>query len=754
MKQLNRSWITTAKGIYLCFFAVFALIREVMAVQAFAGSPLVLYGLFAVGGVLIGAELLTDRCPFFAKSQWIPMLFLIASGVSVAVNPETDLISNIKAIAWMGLYFMLLLPGRAEDPHEKKIWNWVIGYTFVALVFLAVLSIPMYFYDVEYQFLKETGFPSTQGFNSRYMRLWGLYRDPNTAGMYCLIGIAYGVYLFAKTRSIWLRVLLAVSNLILFVMTVLGNSRTVIVAGVVTAGWIALYTVYTGMNKIGRKRIWLSLICAVLSAALMIGAFAGMKKVAPYVKFAVQMNCDEQQWVSIHGLYDRIFRVSGLDIKDGFQEVQNPEELLSEEQKETAPEALEEIIPECNEESVPKEQKETATAESKETEETEQTAHKNEDVQGIVVMTANGPCYYENGELVTNSAGLRKIGDDYYFVRTSGNCATGLYECWTTKCDLPCDYYEFGLDGKMLQGIAVTADGPGYYVNGKRAKDCAGLTKIGNDYYFIRSSGDCATGLYDCWTTNCDLPCDSYEFGPDGKMLQGVAITATGPRYYENGKPATNRTGLTKIGNDYYFIKSNGDCATGLYNCWISNCDLPCDNYEFAVDGKMFLAEDGTPLHGVVKLDGSGVETLDRTDVPDDVSNGRFDIWADALDVFFAKPIFGASPRGISQVAKEVAPDGVVAKYGFATHNGYLEVLAGTGILGFGLMFVFLVMLAWNILRRTFAEVFSGETLLYSSVLMLMVCECMFISDVFFVLSFGGVAFWMAAGRILQQNRE
>jgi len=30
----------------------------------------------------------------------------------------------------------------------------------------------------------------------------------------------------------------------------------------------------------------------------------------------------------------------------------------------------------------------------------------------------------------------------------------------------------------------------------------------------------------------------------------------------------------------------------------------------------------------------------------------------------------------------------------------------------------------------------------------------MFISDVFFVLSFGGVVFWMAAGRILQQKQR
>ena len=310
----------------------------------------------------------------------------------------------------------------------------------------------------------------------------------------------------------------------------------------------------------------------------------------------------------------------------------------------------------------------------------------------------------------------------------------------------------------VQRSIVLTEYGPAYYENDVMIKDRAGLTRIDDDYYFVSTTGICATGVYYCWATNCNLPCDNYEFGADGRMLQGIVMKEDGPWYYENGKLVTNRPGLIKIGDDYYFLSTSGKFAIGQYYCWATNCDMPCDNYVFDETGKMLWGYYGEPLHAISQVeeakDRTGLEILDRTDIPDDISNGRFAIWADALTVFSSRPFFGVSPRGILQAARDVAPDGMIVRYGFATHNGYLEVLAGTGILGFGLMFVFLVMLAWNILRRTFAEVFSGETLLYSSVLMLMVCECMFISDVFFVLSFGGVAFWMAAGRILQQNRE
>jgi len=58
----------------------------------------------------------------------------------------------------------------------------------------------------------------------------------------------------------------------------------------------------------------------------------------------------------------------------------------------------------------------------------------------------------ENRKLVTNDAGLRKIGDDYYFVASNGRCATGEYNCWATKCDLPTGTYEFDAECKMIAG--------------------------------------------------------------------------------------------------------------------------------------------------------------------------------------------------------------------------------------------------------------------------------------------------------------
>ena len=207
-------------------------------------------------------------------------------------------------------------------------------------------------------------------------------------------------------------------------------------------------------------------------------------------------------------------------------------------------------------------------------------------VDGLAVMN-DGTYYYVNGKVVSDKAGLTKIGDDYYFISAKGKCATGKYYAWATNCDLPCGNYEFGEDGKLLQGIVEKEDGVYYYVNGKINSKYAGLTKVGDDYYFVAANGRCATGKYYAWATNCDLPCSEYEFGADGKMLQGIVEKENGIYCYVNGKLGGNVAGLTKVGDDYYFIASNGKVATGKYYAWATNCDLPCGNYEFGADGKM-----------------------------------------------------------------------------------------------------------------------------------------------------------------------
>ncbi len=188
--------------------------------------------------------------------------------------------------------------------------------------------------------------------------------------------------------------------------------------------------------------------------------------------------------------------------------------------------------------------------------------------------------YYENDEVVPGK-GLVKIGEDYYYVRSNGYVATGRYYVTNNNGLLASRWYDFAEDGKMLLKNGVV-DGK-YYVND--ILTAAGLVKIGDDYYYVRSNGCVATGRYYVSNNNGLLDSRWYDFAEDGKMLlkNGVIDGV----YYVND--VITAAGLIKIGNDYYYVRGNGKVATGRYYVTTNNGLLPSDYYVFDDDGKMLI---------------------------------------------------------------------------------------------------------------------------------------------------------------------
>ena len=230
-------------------------------------------------------------------------------------------------------------------------------------------------------------------------------------------------------------------------------------------------------------------------------------------------------------------------------------------------------------------------------------------LQGVVEKE-DGLYYYVNGKL--GECGLTKIGDDYYDVYWGGVVRTGKQYTPRTNCDLPVGNYEYGADGKMLQGVVEKEDGLYYYVNGKLGE--CGLTKIGDDYYDVYWGGVVRTGKQYTPRTNCDLPVGNYEYGADGKMLQGVVEKEDGLYYYVNGK--LGECGLTKDKDgNYYDVYWGGVVKTGKQYVSRTNCDLPVGNYEFGEDGKMLnglvVREDATYYYENGKLGDCGLRNID-----------------------------------------------------------------------------------------------------------------------------------------------
>ena len=212
-----------------------------------------------------------------------------------------------------------------------------------------------------------------------------------------------------------------------------------------------------------------------------------------------------------------------------------------------------------------------------------------------VMETADGYYYFVDGK-ADSVYGLFEYDGDYFFALKNGKLITRqVYYAFKTNCDLPVDNYEFGADGKMLQGI-VEKDGSYYYYTNGKTGAVYGLFEYEGEYYFALMNGQLITSqFYYAWKTVCDLSVGNYEFGADGKVLSGIIELADGYYYYTNGK-AGREYGLVNINGDYYFVMMDGKIITDQsYYAWKTVCDLPADTYEFGTDGKM--------LQGIVEKD-------------------------------------------------------------------------------------------------------------------------------------------------------
>ncbi len=213
--------------------------------------------------------------------------------------------------------------------------------------------------------------------------------------------------------------------------------------------------------------------------------------------------------------------------------------------------------------------------------------------EGTVIEIDGVKYYYKNGKGV--EAGLIKFEGDYYCAKYDGKLVTNeIYYANTTACDLPKGRYEFGADGKMLQGL-VEKDGEFYYYENGRGVE-KGLIKIDGDYYYAQYAGKLVRNqIYYANVTACDLPRGKYEFGADGKMLQGIVEKDGKLYYYENGRGVEK--GLIKYNGDYYFTKYAGEIITDqIFYAYMTNCDLGKGRYEFGPDGKMY--------NGIIEKDG------------------------------------------------------------------------------------------------------------------------------------------------------
>ncbi len=145
-------------------------------------------------------------------------------------------------------------------------------------------------------------------------------------------------------------------------------------------------------------------------------------------------------------------------------------------------------------------------------------------------------------------------------------------------------------------------------------------------------------------------------------------------------------------------------------------------------------------------------EDLIRDDVNEEnISNNRFAIWKDYFELSLKRPFFGIGPRNEVEYIKEQMPDSFVAKREYSSHNGYLALLVGGGIIGTLLMFGFIIMNIYHIASYLIRRSGKGDKyyltiLLFAAILATAAIAAVSLKAFFFCNSIIDHLFWFTLG--------
>lgn len=148
----------------------------------------------------------------------------------------------------------------------------------------------------------------------------------------------------------------------------------------------------------------------------------------------------------------------------------------------------------------------------------------------------------------------------------------------------------------------------------------------------------------------------------------------------------------------------------------------------------------------------AGKISLERSDVENnpDASNGRLGLWKSGIELFKTNIIFGTSPKGIFEYAKEILPTTFIARTQKYTHNTYVNIITSTGLIGAIPIFTFFIRSFFMVVTRAYGKTnyfFKNNFGLNAQIVLAIAASAFFLNDIVLVNSIGTLLFWLFLGR-------
>lgn len=148
--------------------------------------------------------------------------------------------------------------------------------------------------------------------------------------------------------------------------------------------------------------------------------------------------------------------------------------------------------------------------------------------------------------------------------------------------------------------------------------------------------------------------------------------------------------------------------------------------------------------------EGKSSNLVKRNDVTlDNFTSNRTRIWKDYIKSMKGRYIIGTSPRNMMDYMEETGLSEYVVDRKYETHNGFLSLFVGCGLIGVSVILTFVVFVCKKILKYCFGKnVVANEFIcVFSVLIVILIYTCAF-TELFFVNNLTTTIFWMLLGGI------
>ena len=312
--MLKKSLLSQLNTVYICLMIVYMAIREVLPLNFLISSTAVSAAVFAVGAVLIAADLLTKRKCISGRMQDLLILFLAVCCVSSIINMKLGIFDNIKFIATLALQYFIFFcftKGDSREETEKKL-NAVSLTVIIVWAAVVLFCILAYFFTIDIiVFDKGSWGITNQGFSTEYARLWGVLQDPNYAGGTSIFSVFASVRFILISKKLHTRILNGLNILLQTAYIILGGSRATLLLLIAAIAVFCTYRFLFSTEKKSAAEIIRGFGKTAVSAVLAVALIFSVKAGLPYLKAYVFAPLDTNGTVA--SVYSALYKASDFE---------------------------------------------------------------------------------------------------------------------------------------------------------------------------------------------------------------------------------------------------------------------------------------------------------------------------------------------------------------------------------------------------------------------------------------------------------